>query len=165
MTDRPLELRYEVRPDDLESVRRLAESTGVFSPVEVDVAVELAEDRLRRGSKSDYQFVFAELDGRTVGYTCYGPIALTAVSFDLYWIVVDKSLHGRKIGQILLEKTEELICQAGGRRIYAETSGRDLYIPTRGFYLSRGYRQAALLKDFYAPGDDKVIYVKDAFGK
>ena len=100
--------RYEVRPDDRETVRRLVESTGVFSPVEVDVAVELVDDRLKRGPQSDYHFVFAELDGRTVGYTCYGPIALTAASFDLYWIAVDKSMHGRKIGRLLLEKTEEL---------------------------------------------------------
>ena len=161
--DRPIELRYDVRPDDRESVRRLVESTGVFSPVEADVAVELVEDRLKRGPQSDYQFVFADLDGRTVGYTCYGPIALTAASYDLYWIVVEKSLHGRKIGQVLLEKTEELIRQSGGRRIYAETSGRDQYVPTRGFYLARGYRQDALLPDFYAPGDAKVIYAKDAF--
>ena len=105
--------------------------------------------------------MFAEYDGRTVGYTCYGPIALTAASFDLYWIAVDKSLHGQKIGRALLEKSEELIRQAGGRKVYIETSNRHHYAPTRGFYLRCGYRQAALLEDFYAAGDDKVIYVKD----
>ena len=97
-----------------ETVRRLVESTGVFSPVEIDVAVELVDDRLQRGAASDYHFVFAEEEGRTLGYACYGPIALTAASFDLYWIAVDKSLHGRKIGQALLEETEKLI--AAGRR-------------------------------------------------
>ena len=80
-------------------MRRLVQSTGVFSPVETDVAVELVDDRLKRGCQSDYHFVFAELDGRTIGYTCYGPIALTAASFDLYWIAVDKSLHGQKTGK------------------------------------------------------------------
>ena len=161
MTDQPLEFRYDVRPDDRESVRRLVESTGVFSPVEADVAVELVDERLAKGPQSDYQFVFAEQQGRTVGYTCYGPIALTAASFDLYWIAVDKSLHGRKIGRLLLEKTEELIRHAGGRQVYIETSNRHHYAATRGFYLRCGYRQEALLKDFYAPGDDKVIYVKE----
>lgn len=160
MTNHPIEFRYEVHPDDRDNVRRLVQSTGVFSPVEVDVAVELVDDRLERGCQSDYHFVFAELDGRTVGYTCYGPIALTAASFDLYWIAVDKSLHGRKIGQALLRKTEELVREAGGRQVYIETSNRHQYAPTRGFYLRGGYRQDALLKDFYGPEDDKVIYVK-----
>ena len=160
MTNQPLEFRYEVRPDDREIVRRLVESTGVFSPVEIDVAVELVDERLKRGPQSGYHFLFAEHEGRTVGYTCYGPIALTAASFDLYWIAVDKAMHGRKVGRLLLERTEELIRAAHGGQVYIETSNRHHYAPTRGFYLRCGYTQKALLKDFYAPGDDKVIYVK-----
>ncbi len=158
MSDQPIELRCDVRADDREAVRWLVESTGVFSPVEIDVAVELIDDRIQRGQASDYHFVFADIDGRTVGYTCYGPIALTAASFDLYWIAVDKTLQGRKIGRLLLDRTEQLIRAAGGRQVYIETSNRGQYAPTRGFYLRCGYAQAALLKDFYADGDDKVIY-------
>jgi len=153
--------RYEVGPEDRETVRRLVESTGVFSRVEVDVAIELVEERLAHGDKSDYYFVFAELDGRPAGYTCFGPVPLTESSFDLYWIAVDKSLQGRSLGRALLEETEKLIRQKGGRRVYIETSNRSQYAPTRGFYLRCGYGQAALLKDFYAPGDDKVIYARE----
>jgi GNAT superfamily N-acetyltransferase len=160
MTHQPLVLRCDVRPDDREAVRRLVDSTGVFSPIEIDVAVELIDDRIERGAKSDYHFVFADQDGRAVGYTCYGQIALTAASYDLYWIAVDKSLHGQRIGRALLEKTETLIRQAGGQQVYIETSNRHHYGPTRGFYLRCGYHQAALLTDFYSPGDDKVIYAK-----
>ena len=156
----PLELRYEVRPDDREVVRGLAISAGVFSPVEIDVAVELVDDRLTRGPRSDYHFVFAERDGRTVGYTCHGPIALTAASFDLYWIIVDRAMHGQGIGRALLDRTEELIRQAGGRRIYIETSSRRDYVAARHFYVRCGYVEEALLKGFYATGDDKVIYGK-----
>jgi GNAT superfamily N-acetyltransferase len=160
MTNQPITFRYEACPEDREAVRRLVDSTGVFSPVEIDVAVELVDDRLQRGRQSEYHFVFAEEGGRTVGYTCYGPIALTAASFDLYWIAVDKAMHGRKIGRLLLERSEELAREMGCRQLYIETSNRHHYAPTRGFYLRCGYHQDALLKDFYAPGDDKVIYVK-----
>jgi GNAT superfamily N-acetyltransferase len=161
MSTQSLTFRYDVRPEDRENVRRLVDSTGVFSPVEIDVAVELVDERLQQGEQSGYHFVFAEHEGRTVGYTCYGPIPLTAASFDLYWIAVDKSLHGMKIGRALLEKSEGFVRQIGGRKVYIETSNRHHYAPTRGFYLRCGYRQAALLEDFYAAGDDKVIYVKD----
>ncbi|MCE5269139.1 MAG: GNAT family N-acetyltransferase [Planctomycetaceae bacterium] len=161
MNEQPIELRYDVRPEDREAVRRLVQSTGVFSPVEIDVAVELVDERLAKGLESGYHFVFAHQGDGTVGYTCYGPIPLTVASFDLYWIAVDKALHGRKIGRALLEKSESLIREIGGRQVYIETSNRDQYAATRGFYLRCGYRQAALFKDFYAPGDDKVIYVKE----
>jgi GNAT superfamily N-acetyltransferase len=161
MTAQSLTFRCDVLPEDRENVRRLVDSTGVFSPVEIDVAVELVDDRLECGEQSDYHFVFAEHEGHAVGYTCYGRIPLTAASFDLYWIAVDKSLHGLKIGRALLEKSEELVREAGGGKVYIETSNRHHYAPTRGFYLRCGYRQAALLEDFYAAGDDKVIYVKN----
>jgi hypothetical protein len=48
----------------------------------------------------------------------------------------------------------------GGLRVYAETSGRPQYEPTRAVYERLGFFREAHLKDFYAPGDDKVFYVK-----
>ena len=48
----------------------------------------------------------------------------------------------------------------GDTRVYIETSSRDQYDPTRRFYVNSLYSQAALLEDFYAPGDAKVIYFK-----
>jgi len=42
-----------------------------------------------------------------------------------------------------------------------ETSSRAEYAPTRGFYERRGFRRAAVLPEYYAPGDDLVIYLKD----
>ena len=44
--------------------------------------------------------------------------------------------------------------------MYLDTSGRAQYAPTRAFYERKGYRVAARLEDFFAPGDDKVIYVR-----
>ena len=35
------------------------------------------------------------------------------------------------------------------------------YESTRMFYSRRGYRQEALIPDFYAPGDAKIIYLKE----
>ena len=152
--------RYDAHPEDREHVRRIVASTGFFNPAEIDVAVELVHERLTRGTASGYNFVFLERDGEVLGYACYGPIAGTAASFDLYWIAVDHSTRRRGLGRLLLAQTERLIHQAGARRVYIETSHRWQYAPTRRFYERSGYRVEALLKDFYAPGDDKAIYVK-----
>jgi ribosomal protein S18 acetylase RimI-like enzyme len=138
----------------------MVESTEFFSPEEADVAVELVDERLAKGPASGYHFVFAEQQGRTVGYSSYGPIAGTLASFDLYWIVVSQSDRGCGLGRLLLEETERKIRAAGGQRVYIETSNRPQYAPTRHFYDRNGYVREALIKDFYAPGDDKAIYVK-----
>ena len=88
VSHKSITLRYDVHEQDLVTVREIVESTGFFYPPEVDVAVELVEERLRKGEASGYFFAFAELDGRTVGYACYGPIACTASSFDIFWIPI-----------------------------------------------------------------------------
>ncbi|MBN1345422.1 MAG: GNAT family N-acetyltransferase [Phycisphaerae bacterium] len=153
-----LELRDVVRPSDVEAVGELVRATGVFAPYEVDVAVELVQERLARGVASGYWFVFAEGDGRMAGYACYGPIACTVGSFDLYWIAVRPNLQGLGIGRWLLGEVEARAGRDGGRRMYVETSSRGAYDATRRFYEKHGYVQEAFLADFYAPGDGKVIY-------
>lgn len=127
---------------------------------EIDVAVELVEERLSKGESSGYYFVFAEQGGRVVGYTCFGPIPCTIASFDLYWIAVHDSCRGQGVGKALMRKSEESIAAMGGTRVYIETSSRAQYVPTRQFYFACGYQEAAILADFYAPGDGKVIYLK-----
>jgi len=48
----------------------------------------------------------------------------------------------------------------GGRMVIAETSTLDKYAPTRKFYLSMGYDQESVIRDFYKIGDGKVTFVK-----
>jgi GNAT superfamily N-acetyltransferase len=160
MPGRPITFRYEVTPPDTALVRELVVSTGVFAAAEVEVAVELVQERLAKGEPSGYYFVFAEQGGRTVGYACYGPIACTVGSFDLYWIAVDRVCQGQGLGRLLIAECERLISAQAGRHIYIETSNRPQYAPTRGFYLRCDYSQAAVFDDFYAPGDAKVVYCK-----
>ena len=157
-------LREEVRPEDRDAVRRLVTSTGFFFPHEIEVAVELVDERLSKGDPSGYFFIFADAGDKTVGYACYGPIACTAGSYDLFWIAVDDACRGRGLGRRLLAASEARIARAGGRRIYIETSGRPQYDPTRAFYERCGYQCEAVLRAFYAHGDDKCIYVKAVAG-
>ena len=152
--------RQEVRPSDREAVDRLVRSTGFFSEEEHLIAVELVDEHLAKGEASGYLFLFAEEDERLLGYTCFGPIAGTLHSYDLYWIAVDPKTQGQGIGKQLMAESERLMAERGARRVYAETSSRPQYEPTRAFYLSCGYIREALLVDFYAPGDGKVIFVK-----
>jgi GNAT superfamily N-acetyltransferase len=153
-------LRTTVRREDSDLVRDIATSTGFFRPDEIGIAVELVEERLRVGLASGYHFIFAERDRRVLGYSCYGPVPLTLHSYDIYWMAVRKEEQGAGIGKMLLERSEAAIGELGGRRIYIETSSKELYSGTRRFYERCGYRAEATLREFYSPGDDKLIYVK-----
>lgn len=153
--------RYDVRPGDAETVRGIVEATAYFTPAEIPVAVELVQENLAKGAAaSGYYFVFAERGGRTIGYVCYGPTPCTVSSFNLYWIAVHPELQGKGLGKALMRETEAKVAAMGGTRLYIDTSYKAQYEDTRAFYESLGYSLGALLPDYYAPGDDKVIYVK-----
>ncbi|MFH2049132.1 MAG: GNAT family N-acetyltransferase [bacterium] len=102
-----------------------------FSQDEIDIAVELVTERLEKGIESGYHFIFAEIDGKTIGYSCFGPIPATQESYDLYWIAVHNDYRGAGIGKQLLTISEEAIHRLGGGRVYIETSGRDQYVYLR----------------------------------
>jgi len=152
--------RQEVRAGDDEIVRQMVVSTNFFYDFEVPVAVELVQEKLELREKSDYHFLFAESGGNPVAYTCFGPIAGTEGSFDLYWIVTHNDYRGKGIGRIILEKTHDLVKSSGARLIIAETSTIEKYTPTRHFYIQMGYTLEAKIDDFYKKGDGKVMFVR-----
>jgi ribosomal protein S18 acetylase RimI-like enzyme len=160
--DEKMKLSYRtgVCRKDVDSIGRLVEATGFFSVEEIGIARELVEERLQRGVDSGYYFLFAEEGLTLAGYACFGPIPGTMQSFDLYWIAVHPSFQKRGIGRTLLRAAEQEMVKNGAVRVYVDTSSRPQYEPTRQFYAACGYRKEAVLEDFYAPGDGKIIYMK-----
>ena len=155
-----IQLRFDALPQDRITVRQIVDSTGFFHADEVDIAVELVEERLLKGESSGYHFIFMERDGRTIAYACFGPIPCTKHSYDLYWIAVHQDVQRLGLGRRLVELSEQRIRELGGQRVYVDTSGREQYRPTRQFYERCGYVREATLTDFYDVDDDKVIYVR-----
>ncbi len=147
-------------PSDVGAIRKITASSGYFSKEEIDVAVELVEERLSKGIESGYHFLFADIDGSTVGYTCFGRIPCTLSSYDLYWIAVDDSCRNRGIGRELIARTERIAREMGCKRLYVETSSRPLYDSTNAFYLCTQYVVDARHEHFYAENDAKIVYVK-----
>lgn len=144
------------RPD----IVRILEGTQAFTPVDVQVAIELLDCYLEAGIGSGYHIWLAELDGRAAGYICYGPTPLTTGTWDVYWIATDPDLKGHGIGTALLNFAEQEIRQAAGRMILIETASNPFYLEARRFYLARGYIIVSSIPDFYSPGDNKITFRK-----
>jgi ribosomal protein S18 acetylase RimI-like enzyme len=85
---------------------------------------------------------------------------MTDRAWYLYWIAVAKPTQARGIGGRLLVAAEEEIARLGGRLLLIETSSLPHYAPTRRFYARHGYELACRLADFYADGDDLVVFRK-----
>jgi GNAT superfamily N-acetyltransferase len=155
-----LNIRTDLRPEDRAPLEELLRATGFFNPRELKVALEVVDDKLARGEKSDYRFLILEDGDRVQGYVCWGPITVTVASADLYWMAVHPASQGQGLGRTLLEAAEMSMAREGHTRVYLETSTRAQYAPTRAFYLHCGYAVVAELPDFYTPGDGKAIFLK-----
>jgi GNAT superfamily N-acetyltransferase len=133
----------------------------LFDGRDVDTIQELWTEFTSRGdADSWYHFLGARQAGSLVGFACYGRRALTEGAFDLYWIAVDRHHHRKGIGDFLLKNVEERVQALGGHLLIAETAGKPDFESTRRFYLGSGYELEARLRDFYAIGDDLVIFTK-----
>jgi D-alanine-D-alanine ligase len=178
------------RPEDRQVVLSFLAETGFFRPDEIDIARELVDAAIAEGPKGHYQSFVAGVassqlsvpssqlrDGNrqrstdnhqrttgseTVGWVCFGPTPCTLGTFDIYWIGVAPAWQGRGIGRALTAFAEQAIRERGGRLLVVETSSRETYAPTRRFYESLGYCEAARIPDFYAPADHRVILIKPA---
>ncbi|MGI8402476.1 MAG: GNAT family N-acetyltransferase, partial [Gemmatimonadaceae bacterium] len=101
-----------------------------------------------------------EDSAEVMGYVCFGPTPLTASTFDLSWIAVDKLKHRGGVGKKMLKFTEEETVRRGGRMLLIETSSQETYSGTIQFYERSGYELVGKVKEYYKPGDDKLIFAK-----
>lgn len=146
---------------DRQVVLELIWRTGFFTAAEIQVAEELIDIYLNNPEQRDYHIVVAENEqGQVVGYMTYGPTPLTEGTWDLYWIAVAPEAQGRGYGKQLVDWLEAEVRKHRGRLVLIETSSQPKYQPTRKFYKKLGYAEIARIRDFYRPGDDRVIFGK-----
>jgi GNAT superfamily N-acetyltransferase len=74
---------------------------------------------------------------------------------------VDPVAQGHGIGHALLVGVEAEVLAHGGRLLLVETSSMPAYTSARHLYETSGYRCEATIHDFYALGDDLLIFSKD----
>jgi ribosomal protein S18 acetylase RimI-like enzyme len=145
-------------PGDTPTLLALTQATGVFKPIEIEALKEVLDDYHAFNHAHGHRSLTYEQEGLVIGFAYYAPAAMADRTWYLYWIAVSKQIQARGVGSELLRHIEEEIRQAKGRLLLIETSSLPHYDLTRRFYLKHGYEQAAVLRDYYADGDDMVIF-------
>jgi GNAT superfamily N-acetyltransferase len=145
---------------DKPAILRILKNTPEFEPAEVVIAEEVIDCYLQDPAGSGYDILVAKVGQSRIGYICYGNAPLTKGTWDIYWIAVSPGEQRKGIGKVLLSTAEENIRSKRGRLVLIETSSKPEYEKTRLFYQSQGYQAICCVADFYAPGDDKLIFQK-----
>lgn len=162
----------ELNADHRERIAAILEATGSFRAAEIDVALELFDESMAHADRTEngagagacsYEFIGAfTAGGELAGYACFGATPGTEGTYDLYWIAVHPECQGAGAGSRLVSEVERILATRGARLLVVETSARDDYEATRRFYERRGYAERVRVRDFYAVGDDRVVYTWDS---
>jgi ribosomal protein S18 acetylase RimI-like enzyme len=147
-------------PDDTPILVKLAQETDVFKPHEIQALQEVLDDYHATYQAHGHKSITHETKGHITGFAYYAPAAMTERTWYLYWIAVTRHTQARGIGSALLKHVEEDIRALTGRLLLIETSSLPSYDLTRKFYVKHKYDQAAQIADYYADGDDLVVFRK-----
>ena len=145
-----------LEPDDVPRVIDLAVAAGMFSRED---AALLGDGALGPHDDGTTCLVEdADDGGGLASVVLYRPEEAADRAFDLTMIAVRPDLQGEGRGAALLRHAEQDLRQRGQRLIVVRTSGTTQYDRTRAFYRRLGYSEHTRVPDYWADGDDLVLY-------
>ena len=147
-------------PTDTPGLLQMSTATGVFKPFEVETLKEVLDDYHAHEADHGHRCFVLEGNGEHLGFEYHAAEPMTEGNWTLWWIVVKPHTQGKGIGGRLIQWAEHDAKAHGARIIFLQTSGLPHSELTRKFYLKQGYDQEARLRDFYAPGDDQIVFRK-----
>lgn len=149
-----------VRAADREAVLAVVEAVGLF-PAEELVEVEQMLDAFLTGTAGPGgRWVTDDIGSGSAGVAYYAPERMAEGTWNLYLLAVAPTAQGTGRGAALVRHVEADLLAAGARVLLIETSGVADFEAQRRFYRGLGYTEEARIRDFYAAGDDKVIFWK-----
>lgn len=88
------------------------------------------------------------------------PEPMTEGTWNLRLIAVHPDRHRTGLGRTLMAAMEAALTARRAGLLLVDTAGTADFEAARAFYSGLGYGQAAVIPEFWAPGTDKVNYVK-----
>ena len=140
---------------DLSDIKLILEDTDLFPP---EMLEDMIEPFLQGNEQQDRWLVCDTETNGVIGFSYTRAEELADSVWNLLAIGF-RSQHQRSgFGTKLIENVERSL--SGERILIVETSSTDDFDKTRDFYRSRGYDQEAVIRDYWADGDDKIIFRK-----
>lgn len=141
---------------DIPDLQDVLRATGLFPPEYLPgmLAGQVS------GTERETVWLTGLVRGRAIGFCMAAPETLTDGTWNMLALAVHPDVQGRGLGGAIVARLEAVLRDRGGRLLIADTSGSDGFAATRAFYRRQGYEEEARIRDFWAAGDDKVVFRK-----
>jgi ribosomal protein S18 acetylase RimI-like enzyme len=144
------------KSNDIASLMLVLDQTEIFPS-------EMLPDMI--GSSLDGQsdaaiWLTCEQNETAVGF-CYAvPEKFAEGTWNMLALAVLPSLQEQGVGRAIVQELEAILSKAGHRVLIVDTSSDKAFDGARAFYRKIGYAEEARIRDFWASGNDKVVFWK-----
>lgn len=142
---------------DSNALMEIVESSGQFDENGLAHVKETLNAYL--AGESDGLWFTAD-DGEPVGVAYCAPEPVTDGTWNLLMLWTRHDRNGQGHGSALVSRLEQVLIERGARLLIVETSGQPDFEAARVFYSKCGFAREARIKNFFAAGDDKIVYTK-----
>ena len=150
-----MDIRH-MQASDIPALQSVLDQTELFPS---EMLPDMASGFLKSDVPEDL-WLACEAEGVAIGFCYARPEMLADGACNMLAIAVHPDQQGKGVGAALTKQMEQTLRQSKQRVVIVDTSGTDAFADTRAFYTKNGYTEEARIRDFWAPGDDKVIFWK-----
>lgn len=145
-----------VKPNDLNALKIVIDKSGLFPS---DMLDDMLAGYFNNAKENDFWLTYEEAN-EPIAIAYYTAEPMTEGTWNVLLIAVHPKQQSKGIGAKIMHHIEQTLSEQGQRVLLVETSGLDAFTRTRAFYLNNGYEQEARIREFYAEGEDKIIFRK-----
>lgn len=143
-------------PNDIAALQTILDATGLFPAGMLPGMLS----PFLNNETNEACWLTCEHNGDAIGF-CYAiQEQLTEGTWNMLAIAVLPGKQGSGAGKAMLSALEDRLRDTGQRILIVDTSSTAGFAQTRKFYRKNGYTEEARIRDFWAPGDDKIIFWK-----
>ncbi|MFA8300891.1 MAG: N-acetyltransferase family protein [Hyphomicrobiales bacterium] len=149
------EIRNTIK-DDIDGIKEILNSNELFP---IEYLDHMISDYFDNPQSEEIWFTYIQ-DNKVLGFGYCVPEKMTEGTCNLLLIAVRKDYQGKGAGKKMMNYIEHLLQSMSKRILIVETSSDDQFVLTREFYKKLDYHHEATIREFWSPGEDKIVFWK-----
>jgi len=133
----------------------------MFAPDDLAMLEGMLQDHVALAGTDHRWLVARDAQAGFVGAAYVAPEPFADRVWNLYFLAVARGHERSGVGTALVGEVVLGLESAGesvARVLLVETSSTDDFAAARAFYSREGFEREALIRDYYGPGDHKIVY-------
>lgn len=147
----------KTKKEHKEELQKVLAASGQFDSDSIAYTLETLDNHLEN---PDNEIWFTAIEDKPVGFAYCAPEPVTSGTWNLLMLWTKDGYEGRGFGRSLVSAVEAELKNRNARLLIVETSQLPEFETARAFYEKYGFTFEAEVKNFFAEGDNKLIYTK-----